>query len=414
MLGSACSGDDGADEPDGEDGTDEQVNDPVDGTTAVEATLEIVEPSGDALLGCVDGGATADATVVHVEITDALASEPGLTSLRFATLVGDHNRRCGTDVEVVSSAFAASDDCGEVTERAPTLAVVSGNAPAFVACLADAGVAVWSEAGVPADFREGGAVVLSTAMPPEVEAELTVGLLESEGLLVDADAAVITAEGRTSAAAGAGFVAGLEAAEVVVDTATIDGDCAGADDDVLAASVVVTVAPAACQLALAQQAVAAGATPLWVVFDVGDAVADDAGVDLGAVEQVMDVALAYSAMPATGAGWPLGLDPTARDGACVAFLDELTGATTTYPDRSWLEAARLCTTAAGVLALIGASEPGADLTGAVDAVTDIAFPRGQLGSLSVDEPWLGPAQLFALEWSRDCGCWTHVAGPLVP
>lgn len=179
----------------------------------------------------------------------------------------------------------------------------------------------------------------------------------------------------------------------------------------------ITVVPAACQLELARAATSAGASPQWVVFDYWASIADDADVDVdfASVAPIFDVALGYSGSPAIGAVWPRVVDPHARDAACVTYLDDLLGTSSAYPSVSWHEAARFCSTAHALLQLLVVAGPGAttdDLAGALASVDTVPYPRGQIGGFAQGKDWVGPAQLFSLEWSADCDCWTHVAGPL--
>lgn len=413
LVAAACSGGDASDS----EGLD-QTDGVVDGggsadtaTTAIDALLELVDPTGDSLFACsADGG--SDALVVYLQ-----ADATGLNAERMRAVVGDYNRRCSTTIDVDLALIGDGQSaCGELVDAAATITVSDRPSLSTVECFADSGVPLWSEAGIASltlDGAEG--LLVTTDAPPDLIAQLQVRLLDAEQLLGGRSASVVYIDTPEAALiARDGFVAGLEGAGVVVSEVVVDPGCdPAAAQAAWTSAIVITVVPPECQLELAQAATSAGASPQWVVFDYRASIADD--VDFGSVAPIFDVALGYSASPAIGVGWPRVIDPHARDAACVTYLDDLLGTSTTYPSVSWHEAARFCSTAHALLQLLVAAGPGAttdDLVDALASVDTVPYPRGQVGGFAPGKDWVGPAQLFSLEWSADCDCWTHVAGPL--
>lgn len=384
-----------------------------EGAISVDASLELVDPTGEALFPCSEVAGAP--TIAYV---DTGRSEPGRNADRMRAVVGDHNRRCGTAVELVPFVADAADPagCEPVLAADPVLTVVSHPRAPVVGCFVEAGAPVWVEGAIPTSLAAEG-TVLGTEAPSDTTAVLQVRLLAGEGL-VDGRAVSVVHDGTAEAepVASAGFAPALEEAGATVTTIDVGPGCdAGRAVDAWADAVVVTVVPAPCLLTLADAALAAGATPQWIVADHERAISDDNGVALDGVERTMDVALAYSASPAIGAGWPRVLDPHARDAACTTYLDDLLGTETLHPSSSWHDGARLCSTAYALFRLLAAAGPDPDagaLIAALAEVDDVPFPHGQTGGFAADKAWVGPAQLFALEWSADCGCWTHVGGPL--
>ncbi len=401
LVASACSGGDSSPEP-----TPDSGGDAGDGTEAVAAILEIVDPTGESLLPC---GETSDlaAVVAYVDTSDR---RPGRNAERMAALIGDYNRRCGSAIEVDEyTSDAVGGDCQVIADTDPTVVIITAATPEDLACFAEAGVALWSEAGVPTSTMVGDATVLSTDLPTDRAAAAAVALMAAEGLLEARTASVLhSTEAHATAVAEDGYLAAFASHDTEATAFEVD-DCSEVDAAAWEAQIVVTIVAAECQRELAEAAISAGAEPLWVVSDLFSTLVDDSDVDFTQVAPVFDVALAYSAAPATGGGWPLVLDPHARDAACNTFLDSLLGTTTTYPSVDFSEGARLCTTAAALVGIVGPDAIGDSLASA-EAVN---YPRGQAGRLTPEAPWVGPDQLFALEWSADCTCWTQVGGPLV-
>jgi hypothetical protein len=415
LVAAACSGGDASDSG-GSDETDGVVDDggSLDTTTtSIDALLELVDPTGDSLFAC-STGAGSDASVAYLQ-----ADATGLNAEWMRAVVGEYNRRCGTTIDVDLALIGSGQPgCDELVDAAATITVSDHPSPSTVECFADSGLPLWSEAGIGSvtlDEAEG--FLVTTDAPPDLMAQLQVRLLDAEQLLGSRATSIVYLDTPEAALiARDGFAAGLEDAGVVVSEVAVDATCnSAAAQAAWTSAIVITVVPAACHLELARAATSAGASPQWVVFDYRASIADDADVDFASVAPIFDVALAYSASPVIGAGWPRVADPHARDAAGVAYLDDLLGTSTAYPSVSWHEAARFCSTAHALLQLLVVAGPGAttdDLADALASVDSVPYPRGQIGGFAPGKDWVGPAQLFSLEWSADCDCWTHVAGPL--
>ena len=354
VLLAACSGgDDASPEERGDDGAPEDVVIGGEDFEAPALVLSDVAVDGDALFPC--DGAPGPGTVRVIYIQQRPVEVAGPLGEAFRAAVGDHQRRCGGPaagaVEVAvgyADSAPGGDVCALEALDGAAIVVTDSTDDAAAECLASSDRLVWVEAGASDPSTMAG-----TEAPPAIRAATAVAAALAEGVIGDRRVVVLhDGSSRLAGAVETGVAPQLDEASVDIDNtaeACTDGD---APPD-LSGAFVIALLPADCLSRVTTTAAATGADVRWLVIedDLSLAPVDDALFDA----QVFDTALAYEFAPTMLAGLPRDRAPVARDRACVAFLDEFTGNQTEFPSLQFSAHARLCSTVAGVLAVLDAA-----------------------------------------------------------